>query len=88
MHKRPQAQTLLMQVQLKPPPPEEDAHAQVTSDQYGNNTPTKRSSSSGVWAEVKRLKGTLNNADGDGTHICLVELKSEAAQGKPVRLRF
>ena len=31
------------------------------------------------------MKGSLNNADGDGTHICLVELKSEAVPGKPAR---
>ena len=31
------------------------------------------------------MKSTLNNEAGDGTHICLVELKSEAAPGKPAR---
>ena len=60
-----------------------DTHAQVPANQYGLNTPTKRSSSSGVWNEVKRLRGSLNNEDKDGTHICLVELKSGGVPGAP-----
>jgi len=57
----------------------------VNANEYGNNTPTKRSSTSGVWTEVKRLRGTLNNAAGDGTHICMVELKQSAVSGAPAK---
>ena len=58
-------------------------HAQISADQYGQNTPTKRASHSGIWVDIKRLRGSLNNAEGDGTHICLVALKSKAAPGAP-----
>ena len=68
------------------PPAAEDVHAPIPADQYGLNTPTKRSSSSGVWNVVKRLRGSLNNADGDGTHVCLVELKSGAIPGAATRM--
>ena len=63
--------------------PENGVHAQIQANQYGHNTPTKRSSSSGVWNEIKRLRGTLNNPSGDATHVCMVELKSGAEDGAP-----
>ena len=65
------------------PTPIQDPHAEIASDQYGHNTPTKRSSHSNVWTEVKRLKGELNNEANDGTHICLCELKERAVAGAP-----
>ena len=49
-------------------------HDPIDPKQYGNNTPTKRNVTSGVWEEVKRLKGDLQNTKGDATHICLVKL--------------
>ena len=75
-----------------PPPPEQptpDANGEtialsnhaVPAGQYGNNSPTKRSSSSEVWKEVKRIKHTLN-ADNQMTHICLVKLPP-LANGTP-----
>mmetsp|Transcript_11131 Transcript_11131/g.25678 ORF Transcript_11131/g.25678 Transcript_11131/m.25678 type:complete len:312 (-) Transcript_11131:316-1251(-) len=63
----------------------EACHNPVNPTQYGPNTPSKRGTSSGVWSEVKRLKGTLNNADGDATHICIVRLACDpnAPQAPP-----
>ena len=60
-----------------------DPHAQLNASEYGNNTPTKRSSTSEVWTSIKRLRGTVNNTAGDGSHICLVELKKDAVPGAP-----
>ena len=63
------------------PGPDADpvSHDPVPQSEYGSNTPTKRSSSSGVWQSVKRLKGELNNDRKDATHICLVRLGGSQA---------
>ena len=53
---------------------EDTTHDPLSPHLYGNNTPTKRSTTSGVWNEVKRVKPGLNNADNDATHVCLVAL--------------
>ena len=55
----------------------EVCHDPVNPTQCGPNTPSKRGTSSGVWSEVKRLKGTLNNTEGDATHICIVRVTRE-----------
>ena len=49
----------------------EVCHNPVNPTQYGPNTPSKLGTSSGVWSEIKRLKATLNNADGDATDNAL-----------------
>ena len=46
-------------------------HDALDPKKYGDNTPTKRSNTSGVWKEIKRLK---EDGHGDKTHVCLVML--------------
>ena len=52
-----------------------DIHAKTPAEFLRDNSPTKRSSTSGVWKDIKRLK-SRHPADlnGDKTHICTVRL--------------
>ena len=55
-------------------------HDPVPSDQYGQNSPSKRPQNADVWKEVKRIKHTLFDVV-DATHICIVKLSAESANG-------
>ncbi|KAL1504104.1 hypothetical protein AB1Y20_010514 [Prymnesium parvum] len=58
-------------------------HNRIAQEYLGENTPTKRSSTSGVWKDVKRLKMQLpNNNNKNFTHVCTVALPP-AEDGTP-----
>ena len=62
---------------------EEDTicHDAVDPRTYGPNTPTKRTSSSGAWREIKCLKGP--EPEDKATHICIVRLDKHEPQDPP-----
>jgi hypothetical protein len=52
-----------------------EEHAQTPSQYIGNNSPTKRVSTSGVWKDVKRLMQRHPlDVKNDKTHICCVKI--------------
>ena len=64
-------------------PPGWDQHAKTPLEYLGENSPTKRSSTSGVWKDVKRLRGDHpENATGCFTHICVART-ADSEDGTP-----
>ena len=55
-------------------------HDAVDPRTYGLNTPTKRSSTSGAWKEIKRLKGPAETDN--ATHICIIRLNKDKPNEK------
>ena len=52
-----------------------DLHAKLDQKYYGNNSPTKRCTSSGVWNDVKRLREQHPlDPEGEMTHICIARI--------------
>ena len=64
-------------------PPGWDQHAKTPLEYLGENSPTKRSSTSGVWKDVKRLRGDHpENPTGCFTHICVART-ADSEDGTP-----